>query len=117
MKQDMGISLCDKHMHKKRLSLVVVDFAFALPFLSRKKVVLQKSQGDLHAKCNLFTGWHNGFMYFYVYLYLKITLKLYIEFGIFVQISRGLFVISDEISTMSMRQTPRQNIFSRSVLA
>ena len=71
MKQDMGISLCDKHMHKKRLSLVVVAFAFALPFLSRKKVVLQKSQGDLHAKCNLFTGWHNGFMYFYVYFFLN----------------------------------------------
>ena len=40
MKQDMGISLCDKHMHKKRLSLVVVPFA--LPFFIPEKVVYRK---------------------------------------------------------------------------
>jgi len=94
MKQDMGISLCDKHMHKKRLSLASCGRLCLAFFLSWNKVVLQKSQGDLHAKCNLFTGWHNGFIFLFKCWVYKMILKLDIQLGIFMQISRGLFVIS-----------------------
>ena len=49
-------------------------------FLSRKKVVLQKSQGDLHAKCNLFTGWQNGFIFLFIVLNIEIRYVLNLEF-------------------------------------